>query len=245
MDSEDAIVKPVVGLQPAGLGKRCLLVANAPDLDYLGRLVKSEKFESRRILMSRLYYGGKDSPFCFIGPFIGAPYAVILLESLIAWGIREVVFFGWCGAVSTEVKIGDVIIPDKALIDDGTSKSYAAPHASEAFPSDSMQKKVKSSCLKNKISFYEGPVWTTDAIFRETAEKVRVYQKKTLWRWKWKRLPCFLPANFVELTSGCILLVSDELSSFEWKPGFKNPVLKNRRFRVCEMIRSLWAQKSL
>ena len=77
-----------------------MMVANQPDLNYLQRLLKKEKSGSRRILMSRLNYGFEKSSLSFIGPFIGAPYAVVLLESLIAWGVREVVFFGWCGSVS-------------------------------------------------------------------------------------------------------------------------------------------------
>lgn len=238
MDTHDAIINPVMGKKPPQLGKLCVMVANQPDFDYLNRLLKTERSGSRRILMSRLNCGD-NTTLSIIGPFIGAPYAVILLESLIAWGIRGVVFFGWCGALSKDIKIGDVIIPDKALIDDGTSKSYV-PNASEAFPSDSMQTLIKTSCIKNKIKFYEGPVWSTDAIFRETSKKVGFYQKKNALAVEMEAAALFSAGCFRKIDVGCILVVSDELASTKWKPGFNAPVFKERRYQVCEMIRSLW-----
>ena len=193
--------------------------------------------------MSRLNYGFENSSLSYIGPFIGAPYAVILLESLIAWGIREVIFFGWCGAISGDVRIGDVIIPDKAFIDDGTSNNYAALNASEAFPADSVQALIKSSCKKNKIKFNEGPVWSTDAIYRETREKVGFYQKKNALAVEMEAAALFSSGCFRKIDVGCILVVSDELSSTKWKPGFKAPVFKERRDQVCEMIWSLWGHQ--
>lgn len=240
MDSHDAIINPVMGKKPPQLGERCVMVANQPDLDYLHRLLKTEKSGSRRILMSRLYYGFENSSLSFIGPFIGAPYAVILMESLIAWGIREVVFLGWCGAVSKDVKTGDVIIPDKAFIDDGTSKAYLPAQSSDAYPSASFQTSIKSVLTKNNIKFYEGPVWSTDAIFRETCEKVVFYQKKKAMAVEMEAAALFSAGRFHKIDVGCILLVSDELSSLEWKPGFKRPIFKERRYQLCEMLLSLW-----
>ena len=240
MDTHEAIINPEVGKKPPQLGARCVMVANQPDLDCLNRLLKTEKSGSRRILMSRLNYGYDNTTLSIIGPFIGGPYAAILLESLIAWSVREVVFFGWCGALSKDVKTGDVIIPDKALIDDGTSKNYTASNTSEAFPSDSIQTLIKSSCIKNKIKFHKGPVWSTDAIFRETKEKVAYFQKKNALAVEMEAAALFSAGCFRKIDVGCILVVSDELSSQKWKPGFKNPVFKERRCQVCEMIQGLW-----
>ncbi len=240
----DAIINPVMGKKPPQLGKRCVMVANQPDFDYLQRLLKSDGCKARRVLMSRLNFGYDNTTLSIIGPFIGAPYAVILLESLIAWGIREVIFFGWCGALSKDVKTGDVIIPDKAFIDDGVSNNYAALNASEAFPADSLQTLIKSSCIKNTIEFHDGPVWSTDALFRETKEKVIGFQKKKALAVEMEAAALFSAGCFRKIDVGCILLVSDELSSFEWKPGFKNSVFKERRYQVCELIRSLWNLKT-
>jgi uridine phosphorylase len=236
MDTHEAIINPIMGKQPSQLGKRCLMVANPPDLDYLHRLLKTGNSQSRRILMSRLNYGYENNSISLIGPFIGAPYAVILLESLAVWGIREVIFFGWCGAISDNVRIGDVIIPDKSFIDDGISKNYIAAPRSEAFPCVPLQEKIKSTLIKNKVTFHEGPVWSTDAIYRETKEKVLYYLKKNALAVEMEAAALFSVGTFRKIDVGCILIVSDELSSLKWKPGFKHPVFKDRRHQVCDII---------
>ncbi len=241
MDTHEAIVNPVMGKKPPQLGKRCVMVANPPDLDCLHRLLKTGNSKSQRLLMSRLNYGYENISTGVVGPFIGAPYAVILLESLIAWGVREVVFFGWCGAVSGNVRIGDVIIPDKSFIDDGTSKNYTAGPCSESFPCVSLQSRIKSALTKHKVKFHEGPVWSTDAIFRETKEKVAYFQKKNALAVEMEAAALFSVGSFRNIDVGCILLVSDELSSLKWKPGFKNPVFKQRRYQLCEIIQNFWS----
>jgi len=240
MDPHEAIINPIMGKKPPRLGNRCVMVANQPDLDYLHRLLKTGESKSQRLLMSCLNYGYENTSMGIIGPFIGAPYSVILLEFLIAWGITEIVFFGWGGAVSEDVRIGDVIIPDKAFIDDGTSKNYTAAQSSETLPCASLQARIKSTLIKNKVKFHEGSVWSTDAIFRETQEKVTYYQEQKALAVEMESAALFSVGNFRNIDVGCILLVSDELSSLKWKPGFKTPVFKKRRYQICEIISKFW-----
>ena len=240
MDTQKAIISPIMGKKPPRLGHRCVMIANRPDLDYLHRLLKTPESKAHPILMSRLFFGYENSSVGLVGPFIGAPYAVILLESLIEWNIREVVFLGWCGAVSGDVAIGDVIIPDRAFIDDGTSKNYADGQISETFPSDSIQERIKSALTKNEVPFHEGPVWSTDAIFRETKEKILYYQKKNALAVEMEAAALFAAGSFRHIDVGCVLIVSDELSSLKWKPGFNHPGFKERRTRICEIIKNFW-----
>ena len=240
MDTHEAIIHPVMGKKPPQLGQRCVMAANPPDADYLHRLLKNRNSKSHRLLMSRMNFGYDHTSLSVIGPFVGAPYAVILLESLIAWDIREVIFFGWCGAVSEDVRIGDVVIPDKAFIDDGTSKNYTPAQRSESFPSASLQAGIKSALTRNNVGFHEGPVWSTDAIFRETKEKVIYYQKKNTLAVEMEAAALFSAGSFRNIDVGCILLVSDELSSLKWKPGFKKPAFKERRYQICEIISKFW-----
>lgn len=244
MDTDEAIIKPLMGEKPPQLDNRCVMVANQPDLDYLERLFKTKDSKSRRIMMSRLSYGHGPALPGFIGPFIGAPYAVILLESLIAWGITEFVFFGWCGAVSESVRIGDIIIPDQSFIDDGTSQNYMAAPSSAALPSASIQSRLKSFLNRNDVRFHEGSIWSTDAIFRETKEKIGYYQKKNTLAVEMEAAALFSAGSFRNVDVGCILLVSDELSSYKWKPGFKHPVFKERRCQALELISRFWNDRN-
>jgi uridine phosphorylase len=240
MKSHDAIINPIMGKKPPQLGTRCVMVANPPDFDYLHRLLKTGNNQSRRLLMSRLNYGYGNSSMGLIGPFLGAPYAVILLESLIAWGITEIIFLGWCGAICEDVRIGDVVIPDKAFIDDGTSNNYVSSQCSGSLPSASLSASIKSALTGNNVKFHEGPVWSTDAIYRETKEKVICFQKKNALAVEMEAAALFSVGSFRKIDVGSILIVSDELSSLKWKPGFKNPIFKERRHQVCEILRNFF-----
>lgn len=241
MTPPDAIVNPIMGKKPPLLGKTCVMVANQTDLDKLHGMLKSGDSHSRKILMSRLHFGyGRHPDLSLAGPFIGAPYAVILLESLIFWNISEVIFFGWCGAISGDVKTGDVIVPDLAFVDDGTSPNYLDQAVSKAHPSASLQAALKTALSEKHIPFHEGPVWTTDAIFRETTQKVMEYQKKKALAVEMEAAALFAAGRFRGINVGCVLVVSDELSSFTWQPGFGTPMFKKRRTEVSEVISDLW-----
>jgi len=242
MDSHthEAIINPIMGKKPSQLGTCGVMVANPPDHDYLHRLLKSGNSQSRRILMSRLNYGYESTSMCLMGPFIGAPYAAILMESLIAWGINEILFLGWCGSISDDINVGDVIIPDKALVDDGTSHNYNLSQRQESIPCGLFQEKLKSELTQNNIRFHEGPVWSTDAIYRETKEKIVCFQNKNALAVEMEAAALFSVGSFRHIDVGCVLIVSDELASMKWKPGFKNPVFKKRRHQICELISQFW-----
>ena len=66
----------------------------------------------------------QDQSITLAGPAPGAPYAVMVLEKLIALGVQTVVALGWCGSLKPEVRIGDLIIPESAHSEEGTSGHY-------------------------------------------------------------------------------------------------------------------------
>jgi len=234
----DAVVNPYPGKNPPSVGLRCVMAASQPDIDLLRYPGKSKNPSSRRVMMSRLTYGHDHFGVGVMGPFIGAPYAVMLLENLIAWGVREVIFLGWCGAISPDVHTGDIIIPNAALIDDGTSRNYIT--GDSAAPSDAIQSRLKAACQKHSLLFYEGPVWSTDAIYRETRKKVLHYQAMNALAVEMEAAALFAVGIFRRIDVGCVLVVSDELSSLSWKPGFGDPRFIEGRGRVCALLQNFY-----
>lgn len=241
MTFDDVLVHPVMGRKPDGLGIRCIMAAGTPDFDCLHRLFnRSGRCHSRKLFMSRLHFGYEHTPSSLAGPFMGAPYAVILLESLIAWGISEVIFLGWCGAVSKDVTIGDIIIPDRSFMDDGTSKNYLKRDflGDYAEASTHLQSRLKNAFATHQMDFHEGSVWSTDAIFRETKEKIIFFQQKGVLAVEMEAAALFAAGCFRGISVGCVLVVSDEVSSLKWKPGFRAPVFRQRRLQACEILQS-------
>ena len=103
-------------------------------------------------------------------PF-GAPVAAGLMDWMIAYGARQFISAGSCGAL-IDLPENTFIVPRRALRDEGTSYHYMAP-SRWSFLDYALQDRIKSVFTEKDIAYTECDVWTTDAIFRETVDKVR------------------------------------------------------------------------
>jgi uridine phosphorylase len=169
------------------------------------------------------------------GPFIGAPHAVIALEKLIVLGARRILVLGWCGSLQPDLKIGDLVIPDRAIPEEGTSQHYPLPHGAPR--SDSRLNRVlEISLVEQGFTFTRGEIWTTDAIYRETPEKVRRYQEKGVLAVEMEISALLTVAAYRSVSLAGLLVVSDELSDLKWRPGFSNPVLKENTRLAGELL---------
>jgi uridine phosphorylase len=109
-------------------------------------------------------------PVCVFPLSIGAPAAGLELEILLALGVRYAVLVGGVGALNPELSRWTVIVPNKAVRDEGTSYHYEKP-SPYAFPSSTLSSLVRETLRERGIRFVEGAVWTTDGFFRETLRK--------------------------------------------------------------------------
>lgn len=213
-----------------------VLAATDPDLRRLRDGLGFGRDEGRRLHISRLYTASETlSDTCLVGPLVGAPYAVMIVETLIAWGVRTLVFLGWCGAVSPAVEIGDIVLPTSALIDEGTSRHYR-PGIDASAPSDSLAEKLAEMCAADGSRLHQGPVWTTDAPYRETHAKVSDYQRRGALAVEMECSALFTVAAFRAVSTAALLVVSDELSSLAWRPGFRDPRFTRGRETACDAI---------
>lgn len=102
---------------------------------------------------------------------VGAPVAVGDIEDMHVMGVKKFIAFGNCGVLDDSIDDCSVIIPNKALRDEGTSFHYMEPSRTI-----NLNKKYVSE-FKNILdrfgySYIEGATWTTDAFYRETRDKV-------------------------------------------------------------------------
>lgn len=237
----DAIIEPRRGTSSPRLGPVAVLAATEPDLGALRSRLEFSSDPGRRLFISRLYTSSESHPeICLAGPLVGAPYAVMIAETLIAWGARRLVFIGWCGALSESVSIGDLVLPTSAFIDEGTSRHYT-PDASESAASAALVQALSAAGTAAGIGIRPGPVWTTDAPFRETREKVRAYRQRGALAVEMECSALFTLGAFRAMDVAALLVVSDELSSLNWNPGFKDPRFAHGREAAGRVIGNLLA----
>jgi uridine phosphorylase len=162
-----------------------------------------------------------------------------VMETLIAWGVKTLVFFGWCGAISPKVKIGDILVPTGAIIDEGTSLHYGMKTGETAVPGNRITAEIIQVMDQKEISYHTGTIWTTDGFFRETPEKVGHFQQQHALAVEMELSALFSVGKFRNIEVGAVLVVSDSLSDLSWQQGFKEKRFKTQRKTVCEVIGQL------
>ena len=150
-----------------------------------------------------------------VHPGVGAPLAAAFLEEVIALGARSVVACGGCGTVSPVVGPGEIVIPDAAVRDEGTSFHYAAP--SREIEADPHGVAVAAAVLRERgVPFHVGKVWTTDAIYRETRRKVRRRRDEGCLVVEMEAAAFFAVARFRGIRFAQLLYGGDDVSGETW-----------------------------
>lgn len=104
--------------------------------------------------------------------FVGEPACVAMYEEMIALGSKRLVLLGNCGVLDKNIKDCGIIIPIRAIRDEGTSYHYA--QASDFIDVNHKYKDLFIEVLNEAgYPFIEGTTWTTDAPYRETQDKIK------------------------------------------------------------------------
>ncbi len=173
-------------------------------------------------------------PVAIAGPFTGAPVAVIGMEKLIVMGAKRIWVFGWCGSVNPGLKTGDVIIPDGAISEEGTSVHY--PVTSKPAPDAQLIKRLEDAVNKRGLRFTKGKVWTTDAPYMETSEKVLRYMQEGVLAVEMELSALMTVAAYRSARMAALFVVSDELFDMRWKRGFSSPALKKTSVEAMKIL---------
>ena len=232
-----ALINPMKFKNSPDLGPLAVMAATAPDAKAMASGLRLKQYQ--QLPMSRASYSKKAPGLCVAGPFMGAPYAVYVLEQIIAWGVDKIIFFGWCGSISPELEAGAVILPDSSFVDEGTSVHYSDPAKGtivRSFASQDLRARLGGFLGSQGVEFFSGPVWTTDALFRETPEKIESFAKKGALAVEMELSALQTVAAFRDVELCSLLVVSDELHSGKWKPGFANPKFQKCREKAIEVL---------
>jgi purine-nucleoside phosphorylase len=169
------------------------------------------------------------------GPILGAPQAVLVLERLIALGSRTIIVLGWCGSLQSDLLIGDWLLPSSARSEEGTSSHYPM-NAAHFLPDTDLFARLQDYCVQNGFSVRAGPIWTTDAPLRETVDKVSSYGEEGLLAVEMEMSALFHVAAYRKVRLVGLLVVSDEIFTLKWKPGFRSSRFKQACRQASEAI---------
>ncbi len=148
-------------------------------------------------------------------PGVGAPLAAGMMEEVIALGSRKFMACGGAGVLDQSIAVGHVIVPSAAVRDEGTSYHYLAPSREVmADPRDVM--KIEEVLKSRSVNYLVAKTWTTDAIYRETPEKVKLRRAEGCLTVEMETAAFMAVAQFRGVQFGQLLYAGDDVSSEEW-----------------------------
>lgn len=226
-EQDVGLIRPIKHGSDPFVGPDALFVMIPSELAYLTKLCHARKRSKPGPGFFDLYQtppGGRTS-LTLAGPFLGAPQAVIGLEKIIALGAERIWILGWCGSITPDLKVGDLVIPTKALSEEGTSRHY--PVGRRRPMTDKGFNQMLTNALTRAGHPYRlGTLWTTDAPYRETPRKVIGFRQRGAIAVEMEMSALMRVALYRGVRLAGILTVSDELFSLTWHAGFSNPRLK-------------------
>jgi len=158
-------------------------------------------------------YNGKRIALALGG--LGAPFAALNMEMYSALGCTKFMACGNGGVLDKEMPRGSVIIPDEALRDEGTSYHYLAPERTIVLDKEIVEKS-RSVLESHKISYKIGKTWTTDAVFRETKNKIDVRKQEGCLIAEMECATFAAVAEHFGYKFGQILGAGDDISGSDW-----------------------------
>ena len=120
---DDIIIHPRREKGERQVPPKGILLTNPTEARFAFEELKKKGGRKRSLFHSTLCVSpGED--FFTAGPAVGAPMAVMCLEKLIALGAERIVLISCCGCLKSGMDVGDIILPDRSLSGEGTSKYY-------------------------------------------------------------------------------------------------------------------------
>ena len=148
---------------------------------------------------------------------VGAPACVSNYEELISMGVKNMLLVGCCGCLEDKIGEYSIIIPTSAIRDEGTSYHYAK--VSDETEIDPKMIEIIENCVKSKsINYSKGKTWTTDAIFRETKDKVSKRKNQGAITVDMECSAMNIVSKFREVNFGQIFYAADNLGAEEYDP---------------------------
>lgn len=146
---------------------------------------------------------------------VGCPACAGGLDEFHAMGIEKVMFCGGGGVLDRSIEVGQILVVDGAIRDEGFSYQYLAP-SRVVYADSEVAGKIRAHLEQRKIPYLRGLTWTTDAIFRETTDRINKRKAEGAKIVEMEQAGCLAVAQFRSFAYGALIYGGDDLSGEEW-----------------------------
>lgn len=145
---------------------------------------------------------------------LGAAGSATGIHELAAGGVKKIIACGAAGTL-TPKPLGALVVPDRAVRDEGASFHYAPPSYEIEADAEAVQS-ICNSLQKLGLPHVAGKTWTTDAFYRETEDKIELRCRQGCLTVEMECSAMIAAARYCKVKFGQILYCGDDLSGAEY-----------------------------
>ncbi|MBR2381808.1 MAG: nucleoside phosphorylase [Clostridia bacterium] len=146
---------------------------------------------------------------------VGCPACAGNLDVATGIGIDTVMFCGGGGVLDKTIEVGQLLVVEGAIRDEGFSYHYIEP-SRIIYSQPDIRKSICAYLEENNVPYTQGLTWTTDAICRETRERVAARREEGARIVEMEQAGCLAVAQFRGIKYGGIIYAGDDVSGDDW-----------------------------
>lgn len=162
-----------------------------------------------------LLYRFLDADVLITLGYVGCPACAGNLDLFHAMGIRKVMFCGGGGVLDKDIAVGQLLLVDGAIRDEGFSYHYIEP-SRYIYTDSKATDKIAGYLDEHGVSYLRGLTWTTDAIYRETADRIERRKAEGAKIVEMEQAGCIAVAQFRGFDYGALIYGGDDVSQEAW-----------------------------
>ena len=214
----EALIEPSKIIRAHDLPEHCVITFFKEVIDKVidkhgAKVAVENKWEDGPHCIYEISYGGRR--LAFFHPGVGAPIAAGLLEESIALGCRKFIACGGCGVLEKGIAVGHLVVVSAAIRDEGVSYHYL-PASREVTADPRGVNALVTTLDERGLPYTVGKSWTTDAPYRETANKVTRRREEGCLTVEMESAALIAVAQFRNVVLGQALYGGDDLSGTAW-----------------------------
>ncbi|OOF22628.1 uridine phosphorylase [Salinivibrio proteolyticus] len=165
------VKQPHIGVDETQIAPRVIVCGEPDRANRIAALLDNAEMmsENREYRVFTGNYKGKSVSICSTG--IGAPSMLIAVEELKQCGARHVIRVGSAGSMQAGIKLGELIVAEGAVRDEGGSKAYVDA-AYPAYASLQLLKEIERYLSTQATRYHFGVVRSHDSFYTDNEEAI-------------------------------------------------------------------------
>jgi purine-nucleoside phosphorylase len=135
---------------------------------------------------------------------MGGPSAAIVMQELVALGVRRAIRVGTCGALDGALGLGELVVAGEALAADGASRMLGA---GERIRADA----ALTAALERSVAGASATVVSTDLFYDPDREREHGWRAAGAVAVEMEAATLFAVGARLDVPVGCVLVVSDQI----------------------------------